>query len=137
MFQSNKSYREIGTVDKQIWNMIYIIKRPRFSNKRPLNQIRKRYSNTVKTYPREEDLMDVVFERLQVPIPQAVPEEMIPKKTRNNGYNWDKPKKEKKIDSIRGKAKGGYFSDIPHDVTAWTLRDSINSDWLDEQVKRV
>ena len=29
------------------------------------------------------------------------------------------------------------YGDIPHDVTAWTFPDSINSDWLDKQVKWV
>ena len=30
----------------------------------------------------------------------------------------------------------GHF-DIPHDVTAWTLSDSINSDCLDKRGQRV
>ena len=27
------------------------------------------------------------------------------------------------------------FGDIPHDVTAWTIPDTINSDWLDKRGK--
>ena len=30
-----------------------------------------------------------------------------------------------------------YNGDIPHDVTAWTLHDIINSDCLDERWKLV
>ena len=87
MFQSNKSYWEKGTVDKQIENIIYIIKGPRFTHKRHLNQIRKRYSNTVENHPREEDPMDVMFDTFEVPIPQTATEQKIQKKTRNNGFN--------------------------------------------------
>ena len=74
LFQSNKSYWKTGAVDKHIGNMIYIIKRPRFTRKRHLNQIRKWYSNTADNNSREEDLMDVVFDILEVPIPQMAPE---------------------------------------------------------------
>ena len=41
IFQSDKSNWQTGTVDKQIRNMIYIIKGLRFTHKRPLNKIRK------------------------------------------------------------------------------------------------
>ena len=29
------------------------------------------------------------------------------------------------------------YGDVPHDVTAWTLPDTINSDWLDKRGKQV
>ena len=29
------------------------------------------------------------------------------------------------------------FGERPHDVTLWTLPDTINSDWLDKRVERV
>ena len=82
MFQSNKSYLETGTVDKEIGNMIYIIKGPRFNHKRHLNQIRKWYSNIVENNPREEDLMDVVFDTFEVPKPQTAPEPKRSKRKR-------------------------------------------------------
>ena len=58
----------------QIGNMIYIIKEPRFTHKRHLNQMRKRYSNTVENNPREEDSVNVVFDTFDVSIPQMTPE---------------------------------------------------------------
>ena len=30
-----------------------------------------------------------------------------------------------------------FYGDIPNEVTAWTILDIINSDWLDERDKRV
>ena len=73
--------------EKQIGNMIYIIKGPRFIYKKHLNQIRKRYLNTAENNPREEDPMDVVFNMFEVLIPQTASDpkenekfEIIPKK---------------------------------------------------------
>ena len=80
IFQSNKSYWETGTVDKQIGNMIYIINGPRFTHKRHLNQIRKWYSNTVENNPLEENPMDIVFDMFEVPIPQTAPKQGTHKK---------------------------------------------------------
>ena len=68
IFQSNKSHWVTGIVDKQIRNMIYIIKGSRFTHKRHLNQIRKRYSNNIENNPRYEDLVDGVFDTFEVPI---------------------------------------------------------------------
>ena len=31
-------------------------------------------------------------------------------------------------------AQGKCYGDITHDIAAWTLLDTINSDWLDKQV---
>ena len=82
MFQINKTYWEKCTADKQIRNMIYIIKGPGFSHKRHLNQIKKQHSNTVENNPREEDPMDLVFDTFEVPIPQTAPEQRRSKRRR-------------------------------------------------------
>ena len=75
MFQSNKSYQETGKVDKQIGNMIYIIKGPNFTHKRHLNQI-----SAIRLPPRktiERKTMDVLFDTFKIPILQTVPWEKI------------------------------------------------------------
>ena len=30
-----------------------------------------------------------------------------------------------------------FYGDMPYDVTAWTLPDIVNRDWLDKRGKRV
>ena len=138
MFQSSKSEWETSTEDKEIGNLICIIRGPCLTHKRHLNQIRKWYSNSVKNKPREEGPMDVVSKKFEIPIPTNDSRtQKIQKKTRNNGFNWYKPPP-KNSDSIRSKAKKEEcYGDIPYDFTAWTLPDTINSCWLDKRGKRV
>lgn len=74
VFGNNKSHFEIGTIDRQIGNMIFMVQGPKFIHKRHVNQIRKRYESVVDRDPIEDDTMDVVFDTFDVPIPQSVPE---------------------------------------------------------------
>ena len=138
MFQSNKSYWETDTVDKQIGKMIYIIKGSRFTHKKHLNQIRKRYSNTVENNPWEEDPMDIVFDTFAVPIPQMASKQRRSKRHREiTDLVEITPHPPKYWLHMEQGYKGECYCDIPHDITAWTLSDTINSDWLDKRVKWV
>ena len=44
IFKDNKYFGDMGTIEKRVWNMIYIINGPQFTHKRHLNQHRKRLS---------------------------------------------------------------------------------------------
>ena len=44
-FSDNKPFGEIGTIEKRVGRMIYIIKGPQFTHKRRLNQLMKRITN--------------------------------------------------------------------------------------------
>ena len=126
MFQRNKFYWETGTVDKQIGSNIYIVNGPRFTHKRQLNQIRKRYSNTVENNPRLEDPMDFVFDTFDFLIPQTAPQLKIQKKTRNNGFKWDKPKTEKKLTPYGARLKSGVSEICPMSSLHGPSRDSVS-----------
>ena len=55
--------------------MVYIIDGPKFSHKRHLNQLRKRWSDDINTGPPEqEETMDVIFDTFDLPSPQSAPE---------------------------------------------------------------
>ena len=65
----------MGTNEKRVGNMIYMIKGPQFTHKRHLNQIRKRPSDYADNGPPEErEVMDVIYDTFHLPIPQAAPE---------------------------------------------------------------
>ena len=66
----------MGTVEKRVGNMIYIIKGPQFTHERHLNQIKKRLSDDADSGPPEEkEVMDVIYDTFDMPILQAVPEQ--------------------------------------------------------------
>ena len=90
--------------------MIYIIKGPRFTHKRHLNQIKKRYSNTIENKPREEDPIDVAFDTFEVPMPQTALEQRKSKRKREiTDLIEINPPKEKNIDSIQSNVKRGVL----------------------------
>ena len=63
--------------------MIYIIKGPQFTPKRHLNKIRKCLSDDADSGPPEEkDIMDVIYDTFDMPIPQEVPEQCRLKRKR-------------------------------------------------------
>ena len=74
----------MDTIEKRDDNKIYIIKGPQFTHhKRHLNQIRKRLSDNAESgSPEETEVMDVIYDTFDVPIPQAVPEQRCLKKKR-------------------------------------------------------
>jgi hypothetical protein len=82
--RNNRTFWESGTVDKQIGNMVYMIKGPDFVHKRHTNQIRKRYANSELTRSPGEDIMDTVFDTFQVPIPDTAPENRRSKRKRKS-----------------------------------------------------
>ena len=83
MFRDDKSFWEIGAIKKRIENMIYITKSPQFSHKRHLNQIRKRQSDDADSGPPEEkQVMDIIYDTFEVPIPQVALEQRRLKRKR-------------------------------------------------------
>ena len=73
IFQDNKSFWEMDTIEKRV---IYIIKSPQFTPKRHLNQIRKCLSDDAWSGPSEEkEVMDVIYDTFDLPMPQAAPEQ--------------------------------------------------------------
>ena len=75
MYQDNKTYWEVGTVEKRIGNVVYLVKGPRFVHKRHTNQIRKRYFDDVMNNPPEEETIDVMFDTFDLPKPEVVQEQ--------------------------------------------------------------
>ena len=66
----------MDTIEKREGNMIYIIIGPQFIHNRHLNQIRKRLSDDADCSPPEEkEVMDVIDDTFDMPIPQADPEQ--------------------------------------------------------------
>ena len=66
----------MGTIEKRIGNMIYIIKGPQFTHKRHSNQIRKRLlDDTDSSPPEEKEVVDVIYDTFDMPILQAAPEQ--------------------------------------------------------------
>ena len=75
IFKANKTFWELGTIKKRIGNMVYIIDGPKFSHKRHLNQLRKRWSDDINCdSPEREETMDVIFDTFELPSPQPAPE---------------------------------------------------------------
>jgi len=75
IYKDNKTFWELGTINKRIGNMVYIIDGPKFSHKRHLNQLRKRWSDDTNTGPPEQqETMDVIFDTFDLPSPQPAPE---------------------------------------------------------------
>ena len=123
MFQSNKSYWETGTVDKQIGNMIYIINGPRFTHKRHLNQIQSGIRIPSRITIKKTQWVSCLTNDSRT--------EKILKKTRNNGFNWDKPKKEKILTPYGARLKRRvlwwytswrHCMDPPWHYTLWLIR---------------
>ena len=83
MFKNNKSFWELGKIEKRIGNMVYIIQGPKFSHKRHLNQLRKRLSdNTDSASQEEEEIIDTIYDTFDIEIPQAAPEPRQSKRKR-------------------------------------------------------
>ena len=138
MFQSNKSNLETGTVDKEIGNRICIIKRPRLTHKRHQKQIRKWYSNTVKNKSAGERTNGCRVRHVRgSDTTNGSRTVKIKKKREITDLTEIHPPPKKVLTPYRARLKRGCYGDIPHDITAWTLADTINSDWLDKRVKRV
>ena len=54
--------------------MIYIIKGPKLTHKRHLNQLRKRLTDEADSGPPEETVVDVIYNTFDIPTPLAAPE---------------------------------------------------------------
>ena len=54
IFRDNKSFWEIGTIEKKVGNIIYTIKGSQFTNQKYLKQIRKRLSDDADSGPPKE-----------------------------------------------------------------------------------
>ena len=64
----------MGSMEKRIGDIIYMIKGPQFTHKRHLNQIRKRLSDDADSGPpKEKEVIDVIYDTFDTPIPQAAP----------------------------------------------------------------
>lgn len=72
MYQTGKRYWEVGTIVQRIGRMIYLVKGPEMMHKRHCNQIKSRYNEENDT-PMEVEPMEVLFDTLNVPIPQKAP----------------------------------------------------------------
>ena len=73
----------MDTIEKRVGNIIYIIKGSHFTHKRHLNQIRKRLSDDADSGPPEEkEVMDVIYDTFDMPIPQAALEQCRLKRKR-------------------------------------------------------
>ena len=76
IFRDNKSFWEMGTIEKRVGNMIYTIKVLQFTHKRILNQIRKRLSGDADSGPPEEkEVMDVIYDTFDMSILQVAPDQ--------------------------------------------------------------
>ena len=65
----------MDTIKKRVRNMIYLSKGTQFTHQRNLNQIRKRLSGDADSSPPEEkEVINVIYETFDMPIPQAAPE---------------------------------------------------------------
>ena len=96
MFRDNKTFWELGTIEKRIGNMVYIIKGPQFSHKRHLNQLRKRLSDDIDSGPPEEEVMDVIYDTFSLPTPLAAqPERRSQRKRKMTDWIVINPKKKK------------------------------------------
>ena len=71
IFKDNKSFGEMGTIEKRVGNMIYIIKGPQFTHKRHLNQLRKRLTDEADRGSPEETVMYVIYDTFDIPTPLA------------------------------------------------------------------
>ena len=71
----------MGTIEKRVGNMIYIIKGPQFTHKRHLNQLRKRLTDEADRPP-EETVMDVIYDFFDIPTPLASSEMRSSKRKR-------------------------------------------------------
>ena len=65
----------MGTLEIKEGNMIYIIKHPQFTHKRHLNQIRKCLSYDNSSPSEMKEVMDVIDDTFDMPIPQAALEQ--------------------------------------------------------------
>ena len=82
VYRNNRTFWESGTIDKQIGNMVYMIQGPEFIHKRHINQIRRRFTSCEENSAPEEDIIDVVFDTFEVPIPETAPESRKSKRKR-------------------------------------------------------
>ena len=99
-------------IEKRIGNMIYIIKSPQFTHKRHLNPIRKRQSDDADSGPPEEiEVMDVIYDTFDMPIPQVAMEQLRLKRKKEltdfivvnpkrKGY-WDSSRKPSSNTSVK------------------------------------
>ena len=88
----------MGTIEKRVGNIIYIIKGPQFTHKRHLNQIRKRLLDDADSGPPEEkEVMDVICDTFHMPIPQAaLKQRCLKRKRKMTDFVVVNPKREKK-----------------------------------------
>ena len=71
----------MDTLEKRVGNIIYIIKCSLFTCKTHLNQIRKPLSDDANSGPPEEkEVMDIIYDTFDMPIPQEAPEPRCLKK---------------------------------------------------------
>ena len=73
-FKDNKSFWEAGTIEKRNGNLIYIVKGPKFTHKRHLNQVKKRSTNVPDNGPTEDVAMDVIYDTFDIPTPLVIPD---------------------------------------------------------------
>lgn len=73
----------MGTIEKRIGNMVYIIKGPQFTHKRHLNQIRKRLSDDTDSSPPEG--IDVIYNTFDIHT-SSRPRAMLFKKEKDGLY---------------------------------------------------
>ena len=63
IFKDNKSFWEMGRIEKRVGNIIHILKGPQFTHKRHLNQLRKRLTDSGSP---EETVMDVIYDTFNI-----------------------------------------------------------------------
>ena len=73
ILKDNKSFWEMGTIEKRVGNMIYIIKCRQFIHKRHLNQVRKRLTDEADSGS-DETVMDVIYDTFDIPTTLAASE---------------------------------------------------------------
>ena len=71
IFRDNKSFWEIGPIEKRIENMIYIIKGPQLTHKRQTKLKKPPSEDADIASPEEKEAMDIIYDIFDMPIPQA------------------------------------------------------------------
>ena len=84
IFKDNKSFGKMGTTEKRVGNMIYIIKGTQFTRKRHLNQFRKRLTDEADSGALKEIVMDIIYDTFNIPTPLAAPEMHRSKRKKEN-----------------------------------------------------
>ena len=76
MYQNNKTWLEIGTIEKTIGNMVYLVKGQKFVHKRHQKPDlkKKRHSNVEENNRADEEPIDIMFNTFDMPAPQTAPE---------------------------------------------------------------